>query len=446
MKPKLFRDPVHDIIAFNTDDVCGRLQFALIRTREVQRLRRIRQLGLAQFVYHGAEHSRFAHSLGVTHISGRMLEQIGHRTALSDEEKMLTVAGALLHDIGHGPFSHAMEKIAGIEHEALSRQIICDPDSEVNQALRAVDSTFPEQVAALIHHDQPRSFRTDIVSSQLDADRLDYILRDGMATGVRIGVYDLERIMSMLEARPEHLVISGRATEAVEGYLLARFHMFKQVYLHKAVRAAEKMLEAALGRAAELLRDGASLPIINPALASLLRQEAMSSHAYTSLDDTDVWVALKAWTQASDPVLVELCHGLLNRRLYKTLDLATTDEDRISEAIEAACDVVRRRGGDPAYHVMVDRAEDTPYKPYVPDTSSTSRPIMVSRNDHLYRIEELSEIAHLLGRDRYEITRLCFPRRFREPITEAVEALLGPDFMISRRRPTGSYPLIGRKG
>ncbi|MEL6182362.1 MAG: hypothetical protein AAFS10_25625, partial [Myxococcota bacterium] len=283
-----------------------------------------------------------------------------------------------------------------------------------------------------------------IVSSQLDADRLDYILRDGMATGVRIGVYDLERIMSMLEAYPDHLVINGRAIEAVEGYLLARFHMFKQVYLHKAVRAAEKMLEAALTRGAELLRQG-TLTVTNPALGRLLRHEPMSSHAYTSLDDTDVWVALKAWTTSSDPILVELCQGLLNRRLYKTLDLAVGNGHvRMSEAIEAACDAVKALGGDPTYHVMVDRAEDTPYKPYVPDATSNPRPIMISRHDRLFRIEEVSEIAHLLGRDRYEVTRLCFPARFREPIIQTVSDILGADFMVGRRRPTGSYPLLKR--
>lgn len=444
--PKLFRDPVHDIITLDVDDPCERLVFALVQTPEVQRLRHIRQLGLANLVYHGAEHSRFAHSMGVVHIASRMLARVQTSLHVSTEDRFTTLAAALLHDIGHGPFSHAFEPIVGLHHEARTRAFILDPDSGVHRTLADVDPSLPERVAALLHPRHLRSFCSDIVSSQLDADRLDYILRDGLSTGVRIGVYDLERILSMLRADPQHLVVNARAKEAVEGYLLARFHMFKQVYLHKVVRAAEHMLKAVLRRASALLLDGRDVPVPSPTFARLLRGLPLDVAHYTQLDDADVWNALKAWTQHPDPALRALSHGIRNRAIYKTLPLADAPPERAKDAVEAARRAVVQLGGDPDVHLLVDRASDTPYKPYVPDADphDEQRPIILEGHSRLYRIEDLSDVAHLLGRDRYSTVRLCFPDPMRVPITRAVEEALGTDFRVRLRRPTGPQRAIPR--
>lgn len=417
MARKLFRDPVHDIISLSVADDCDRMLMALLKSREFQRLRRIRQLGMANMVYPGAEHSRFTHSIGVMHMARRVLDQVCPEDP-GPGLRMTTLAAALLHDVGHGPFSHAIEKVTRTHHESISIGLILDPDTEVHAILRDIDPSLPSAVAHMIGPSQPRTFLRDVVSSQLDADRLDYILRDGLATGVKIGVYDVERILSTLEATPEHLVISLRAKEAVEGYLMARFHMFKQVYLHKAVRSAEKMLEAALARAAQLLQaDAQALPLPSPALGTLLRGEPMTPRVFAQLDDTDVWMALKLWSRDQDAILAELCDGLLCRRLFKIIELPR-DAALATEMIEVAREVIVEGGGEPRYHLMTDRAEDTPYKPYIPGrVDGDQQPIMLRLPHGLGRIEEHSDIVHLLGRDRYEIHRLCFPDRFRDEIT-----------------------------
>ncbi len=422
MKRKLFRDPVHDIINLDIDDDCDRMLMLLLKTPEFQRLRRIRQLGLANMIYPGAEHSRMTHSLGVMHMARRLLEQVAG-PKVPDDIRFKTLAAALLHDLGHGPFSHAIEKVTQTHHESISVGLIMDPDTEVNAILRDIDPDLPQNVADMVGAPVQRTFYGDIVSSQLDADRLDYILRDGIATGVKIGVYDVERILSTLEATDEYLLVSRRAKEAVEGYRMARFHMFKQVDLHKAVRSAEKMLEAALGRAAELLRkDPDSLPLPSSAVGRLLRGQEMPPLVFARLDDTDIWMALKLWASAHDTILSELCRGLLNRHLFKTLELPT-DPEEAAALHQKACEVVERGGGDPRYHVMLDRAEDTPYKPYVPGAGfSGQRPLMLALGGGRHgRIEDHSDIIHLLGHNHYAIQRICFPVRFRDDITALLQ-------------------------
>ncbi len=249
-KPKLFRDPVHDIMSFRKDSPEDRVLLQLIETDEVQRLRRIRQLGLTNLVYHGAEHSRFVHSMGVAALARRMYDQV--RPGGAPSERLAVVAAALCHDLGHGPFSHVAERIGRYHHEDVTVALIQTEGTGPHTALSAYDPDLPARVAGFYDKTNVDEPLRHIVSSQLDADRMDYILRDGMATGVKIGVFDLERILGMLEVRGGGICVNFRAIEAVEGYLLARFHMYKQVYLHKASRAAERMLEAAIRRAREL--------------------------------------------------------------------------------------------------------------------------------------------------------------------------------------------------
>lgn len=422
MRPKLFRDPVHDIIAFDLDDPVDRLAYDLVLTPTFQRLRRIRQLGFAHLVYHGAEHSRFQHSLGVAHVARRILATLEVRDPLDRAE---VLAAAMLHDIGHGPFSHAIEKVTHIHHEDLTRAMIEDVDSDVHQLLASFSSDLPARVAAYFGPRQafPRERHVflDIVSSQLDADRLDYILRDGVATGVKIGLYDFERIHALFKTyrgvnaagqETQRLAVSARAKEAVEGYLIARFHMFKQVYLHRTVRSAEKMLEGVLRRAGQLLLEGYefSRPV-EPTLARLLRGETLSHREFLRLDDTDIWMALKAWTEDPDPVLRSMAGGLLHRELYKTVTLDPNDAVGIARAFDQAQQIARKHGLDPDYAVLLDRASDTPYRPYDPLSEAMPSHIpIIERDGRVVPIEQVSDIVHLLGRDAYKIIHLCVTR------------------------------------
>lgn len=421
MRQKLFRDPVHNIIAWDMDDEVEAIVFKLIGTRTVQRLRRIRQLGFAHLVYHGAEHSRFAHSLGVVHIARRIL------TALeihNPDDRLEVLAAAILHDVGHGPFSHAIEKVTGVHHETYTHALVLHEDGELRKILHDVSPDLPGRVAAY-YEDRAafppeRQAFLDIVSSQLDADRLDYILRDGLSTGVKIGMYDFERILSMFEIYRNgpltRLAVNARAREAVEGYLIARFHMFKQVYLHKTVRSAEKMLEAVLTRARHLVRDGyAFTQPLEPHLARMLAGEVLDAEEFVWLDDTDIWVALKKWRDDDDVILSQLADSLLDRRLFKTIALDPNDPVFIARMVDRAQQLVRKAGLDPEYFVLVDRAQDTPYKPYNPTATSESHiPIVTSSG--VAPIEEVSDLVHLLGKDAYKILHLCVPAEFRDEL------------------------------
>jgi HD superfamily phosphohydrolase len=430
MKPKLFRDPVHDIVAFDTNDPVEHVLFEIICSGTFQRLRRIRQLGFAHLVYHGAEHSRFQHSVGVLHVARRIIA----RLELDEADRLEALCAAALHDIGHGPFSHAIEKVTGMHHEEYTLALLLDPDGDIFPILQAAAPDLPDRVAAYF---RPRSVfppergvLRDVVSSQLDADRLDYILRDGLATGVKIGVYDFERILTMFV--PAHvdgttrLGVSYRAREAVEGYLIARFHMFKQVYLHKTVRSAEKMLEAVLRRAGELLAAGALDQPIDPALKGLLEGRTLAPAEYARLDDTDIWVALKLWRASADDVLSNLSAGLLDRDLYKTFTLDASDPVAVARLHDRAREIAREHGYDPEYAVLIDRAQDTPYRPYAADDGRSGSHIpIVMADGTAVPIEEVSDLVHLLGRDAYKITRLCVPAALRDPLQEVVSIIGG---------------------
>src|SRR6185295_8463743 len=180
MAEKIIRDPVHDVIAFRLDRPIDSLLFNLLNCAEFQRLRRIRQLGMASLAYPGADHSRYSHSLGVMQTARRIIEQLCRSFYIAEEDQLLCLAAALLHDLGHGPFSHVFERVSGVHHETLTERVILESDSEVNRILVDHDAKFPQRIAALIAGKPRRTFLCDILSSQLDADRLDYLLRDNL--------------------------------------------------------------------------------------------------------------------------------------------------------------------------------------------------------------------------------------------------------------------------
>jgi HD superfamily phosphohydrolase len=422
LRPKLFRDPVHDIISFGKDTPEDRTLLAVIEAREFQRLRRIRQLGLTNLVYHGAEHSRFVHSMGVAHLARRMTLQL--RPKAHPADRLAVIAAALCHDLGHGPFSHVAERLANFHHESVTIALVTTPGSEVHAALAAYDPSLPARVASYYEKGSasPPPLQ-QVVSSQLDADRMDYILRDGLATGVKIGVFDLARILGMLEEHDGGRVrVNERAVEAVEGYLLARFHMYKQVYLHKASRAAERMLEAALRRARVLAN--AAVPGIGIDAGPFDRMvlgTATPTVDIPLLDDMDVWVALKRWSVHDDPILARLAGGLVNRRLFKTRPIPLGREgDAVLEETRA---LARRLGEDPDFAVLVDSSADTPYSPYIPGRTDLGDAIQLSTRDgRAVPIESLSHVVRLLGRIHYRVRRLIVPETVYRALPEPVMA------------------------
>src|SRR5688572_12089140 len=269
MAEKIIRDPVHDVIAFRLEQRTDALLFRLLAAREVQRLRRIRQLGMASLAYPGADHSRYSHSLGVMETARKIIEQLRRSFYLAEDDVTACLVAALLHDLGHGPFSHVFERVSGVRHELLTERAILEPASDVNRILREFDPRLPRRVVDLIKCTSPRSVYCDILSSQLDADRLDYLLRDNLMTGSQYGRYDLAWLLQAmtLDAHGQRLAVTWKGTSAVEAYLQARYHMYRHVYFHKVVRSAEGMVRLALQRARELIFAGHTGDVAGPALA-----------------------------------------------------------------------------------------------------------------------------------------------------------------------------------
>ncbi|HKV40349.1 MAG TPA: HD domain-containing protein [Blastocatellia bacterium] len=413
MSQRSYRDPLHNIISLDESRPEDRLIVELIDSAEFQRLRRIRQLGLAMFTYQGAEHSRFTHSLGVMHLMTRALGQLSVRHKIDRSLLLAGRAGALLHDLGHGPFSHLIEKVFAFKHEDWTRRIILDESTEVNRLLTGYDQALPLRIASLYDHSFRPAFVSQLVSSQLDCDRMDYLLRDSLMTGVKYGIYDLEWILHTLRIDEDldQVYVEHKGLHAVEEYLQARYYMFRQVYFHRALRSAEAVLVSTLTRARELISQGrTTLAIRGSAFEKMLVGEQVTTREYVQLDDTDLFFNLKQWTTDSDPVLSDLAGRLVNRRLFKAVDLDMPDED-IGPFLDEASREVAAAGFDPRYYLIPDRASDIPfYGYYVPAKGLPDGLIYVEENGTNHTLREISEVSELVrGMRAYRIERVCFP-------------------------------------
>ena len=339
---RVFRDPVHGLIEFVGEN---RPLAAVLDTRAFQRLRRVKQMGFAWQVYSGAEHSRFGHALGAFHVASLVTE----RLKLEDPVCLHVKAAALLHDVGHGPFSHTWEQVfPSFDHEEWGARIVTE-DEEMAGVLRSLDPELPEALSRFTNKSYKPMFARKLVSSQLDVDRLDYLLRDGHYSGAGYATYDLEWILHALRIEnvhqgddPADLVIDyRRGMYAVEQYLFARSYMYAQVYHHKAVRAAERMFIKLLSRFSELALKGKEPPGLAVA-AKLARGEKLSVDEFLFLDDYSLFGAIDRWAglgaggtdqAAQDPVVRDLADRLVRRRLFKTIDLG--DDPSIIENVRS---------------------------------------------------------------------------------------------------------------
>ena len=316
-KKKILNDPVYGFITIPTE-----LLFDLVEHPYFQRLRRIKQLGLSEYVYPGALHTRFHHALGAMHLMGQAMQTLqskGH--TISDAECEAAQIAILLHDIGHGPFSHVLEccLLDNVPHEEISLLLMHELnrqfDGRLSLAIRMFDGSYE------------RPFFHQLTSSQLDMDRMDYLNRDGYYTGVAEGIIGAERIIKMLDLANDQLVVEAKGVLSVENFLNARRLMYWQVYLHKTSICCESMLVQILRRARFLI--GQNTPLFAPDAFRLFlsesiplaefRTDRMYLNAFTQLDDYDVWVCIKQWALHNDWVLATLCRMLLDRRLFKIM-------------------------------------------------------------------------------------------------------------------------------
>ena len=433
----LLRDPVHGLVAFE-----GRASVVverLLRTRELQRLRNVRQLGLTSLVFPGAEHSRFAHSLGAAHVMGRLLarmrsvqEALPAEQRLDDEAEDDALAAALLHDLGHGPFSHLFEEVVphARRHEAWTLDIVLDPGTDVHVALRELSSGMPERVAALMAGRHRLAYLARCISGTLDADRSDYLLRDSHMTGVGYGVYDLDWLLRALSfgQLPNGewvLAIEGRkGLPPIEGFFLARQFMYQQVYHHKATRAAESLISAVFTRVAELVQEGDGSLVMPAALRNAAIAQPVALGEYLALDDVQLLTCFRAWEQSADPVLSDLTSSLARRDLPKTIPLPSSNADgRWQEALSRARAVAASHGHRPDLAVRLDVPSDVPYEE--PTDDSAEGVWVVIRHQPIQRLGGCSFLLGQLRNQRIERPRLVFPAVLREQVLAAVEPVIG---------------------
>ncbi|WP_223069043.1 HD domain-containing protein [Paenibacillus caui] len=407
---KVFKDPVHNYI-----HVQDELIWALINTPEFQRLRRIRQLGTTFLTFHGAEHSRFSHSLGVYEITRRIISQF-ERNGYADwpeDERMVALCAALLHDLGHGPFSHSIEEAFHMDHEDWTCKILLG-DTEVNRILKQISGDFPEKVAGVIRKDYDKRIVVNLVSSPLDADRMDYLLRDAYFTGVNYGTIDIDRILRMLRPFHGRVVVKESGMHAVEDYLMSRYQMYWQVYFHPVTRSSEILLRQIFRRAKELWASGYSFQFMLDPLPGLFTRE-LTVREYLQLDEALIQTVFMKWQSEQDPILSDLCGRFMERNLYKYVEMETMDSEFIDE-IKQSFEAV---GLDPLYDLEIDSPADLPYDVFRPeDELRTHQILLLDRQERLKEISEVSDIVRSISgihRGRYH---LYFPKGKLEAVAD----------------------------
>ena len=425
MKPQRIRDPVHDLILFS-GEAFEQLIWSLINTREFQRLRRVRQLGFSELVYPGATHTRFSHSVGVFH-TARFLVKLLKRllgSGFGSDRADVAVCAALLHDLGHGPFSHTFEGVLtsrGMKkrHEEWSAEIIRG-DTEVHEALFQYDKSLPDAVANLLEQEQPADIYASIVSSQFDADRLDYLRRDKLMTGTEQGGFDLAWLLNNLEverltiggdddADPfevDGFIIGSKALQAAEGYLLGRFHLYTQVYLHKTTRSAEKMFARLLDFVAARINNGETgltgLPEGHP-LVAFVENGCDRLEDYLELDDAVMMAALGMLSYAADPRIAELAARIRHRQLFKCFDVRATADPvggNARPAFRRLLNEARRNGEfDQEIDVLEDSTAVSPYKVHEFESKSALEKILIRRSGdgRPEDVARLSPVVEALG-------------------------------------------------
>lgn len=313
---KIFNDPIHGFITVPKGPI-----LRLIDHPYVQRLRRIRQLGLGYLVFPAAEHSRFSHALGALELGQRVLNNLREKdTTISQPEYEGTLMAILLHDVGHGPLSHTLEHslIKDFNHEMMSLAIMKELNKEFNGALDVAIDIFTNQ--------HKKKFLHQLISSQLDLDRLDYLRRDSFFTGVSEGTVGINRILKTMRVFKGNIVIEKKGIYAVENYIIARRLMYMQVYQHKTVLSADFLLRSIFLRVHQLIEQGKELSFASPALEYFLHEQPSAKKMiskqmidrYAEMDDHDVYLCIKLWEKSGDKILSNLCHRFLNRDLFRT--------------------------------------------------------------------------------------------------------------------------------
>jgi len=404
---RTYHDPLHGAISLSWADPTEALLIRLIDTPAFQRLRRIRQLGPASLTFHGAEASRFTHSLGVMAIARRAFDQLLSQCPELQPHRATVLCAALLHDIGHGPFSHTCEELFGSQHEHWTERILRE-SAPVRDLLDAYDPTLLQQIEQVYRKQHPFACVWQLVTSQLDCDRLDYLMRDSYFTGASYGKLDLDRIMLAMRYDPEgkQLVIAQKGVSAIEHYLIVRYLMYAQIYNHPKNIAATWVLEQAFRRARILLAEG-SLPV-DETVEAWLQHESnhLTLDQYLAADDGVFLYHLQRWQRHPDPVLADLSRRFIDRDLFKTWDITTLSSEQQQDLLHRIQNWLQQAGFIAPYYTGIRTVFSRGYTLY-------HQGIKVQTLSGVQEISELSPLVQTLTSSRHR-SWLIYPREAEE--------------------------------
>jgi HD superfamily phosphohydrolase len=418
---RTYLDPIHHDITLNRNKPEERLIIDLIDAPEFQRLRRIQQLGISFYTFQGAEGSRFTHSVGVMHVTSRLINLLAETNTAVAGQKAVALASALLHDVGHGPFSHVTEKILGYDHEDWSCRIISG-DTKVRSILDKYqsDSNLSEKLVRVLKKKYQPKYVSHLISSQLDCDRFDYLLRDSYMTGTAYGLFALERILSSLEIdeKGDRIIVVGeKGQSAVEDYLFARYSMYAQVYYHKKNLAVRAHLSKLINRARQAAKAGKCF--IDEPTRKWLMGEDLQVSEYLYLDDIQLTYHIKRWTEAEDSVLSDLASRFLSRHLFKATRIPEGKPDVVAEVEKQARKIAAARGFDPDYYVTIESTGFRPYDFYRPDSAVPQTNIMVrTETGVVTELSQLSLTIEALVKSEFQAHWLIFPSEIAEELDQ----------------------------
>ena len=414
-REKVFRDPIHGQIIVDNQIILD-----LINTPEFQRLRRIKQLGTSSFTFHGAEHSRFGHCLGVYEITREMCnyfqrnypQQVPGDGLWDDGERPVALCAALLHDLGHGPYSHTFEHIFATNHEQITRQLITSPETNINKILRRVSPDFPHQVASVIDHSYHNQQVVQMISSQVDADRMDYLQRDSYYTGTNYGKFDLDRVLHVMRPAKNGIAFEISGMHAVEDYIISRLQMYLQVYFHPVSRAMEVILDHLLMRAKYIYEHPSDFePEFTPHMLMPFFNHRFTLDDYLALDDGVLTTYFNHWTHSRDDILSDLANRFLSRRPFKS---AIYDQDS-AKFLPQLRDLIQTAGFDSRYYTAVNDSFKLPYDTYNPKASKPQTQIeLLQPNGDFVELSQVSTlVASVSGREAGD-QRFFFPKEMLE--------------------------------
>jgi HD superfamily phosphohydrolase len=402
-----YHDPLHGAITLHASDPEEALLIQLIDTPAFQRLRRIRQLGPASLTFHGAESSRFTHSLGVMAITRRAFEQLQRLYPELQPHRATVLCAALLHDIGHGPFSHTAEEIFGLQHEHWTCRIIREVTA-IRNCLDAVSPTLVETIDQVYTHHHEIPLVWQLVSSQLDCDRLDYLLRDSYFTGASYGQLDLDRILMALQFEPKsgRMVLAHKGLSAIEHYLVVRHFMYAQVYNHPKNLAVTWLLEQAFQRARLLLKQG-KLAADATVTAWLQAPEMpLSLETYLAGDDIVFTYHLQQWQHSQDALLADFCRRFLDRDLLKTLEITRLPSDAQQQLLAEVRQYLDNQGYSGSHYAGLRRIWSRGYTTY-------QRGIELYSDNAFVDIKHISPLVQTLSQ-AHERIWLLYPREIND--------------------------------